>query len=78
MNLSDVFEYLSSEDSDALFSNLSLKCFDGGRLAYWNLFNSRYPPEGNCRLVHQKSISKQLCEIDRVFFFKFCLLQMCQ
>ncbi len=75
MNLSDIFEYMSPEDSDVLFSLLSFRTFDGGRLAYWNLFTQRYPPTDNCKLKFLEHLSWQLRKLDRVFFYDFCVLQ---
>lgn len=75
MNLSDVFEYLSPEDSDILFSLLSSRSFPGGYLAYWNLYTNRYPPVTTCRFKLMEALSEQLRKIDRVFFYEFCVLQ---
>lgn len=74
MNLSDVFEYMSPEDSDFTFTSLCDKIIPGGYLAYWNLFTNRYPPANNSRTL--TDISHELRKIDRGFFFKFCLFKV--
>lgn len=76
MNLSDIFEYMSSEDSDILFTNICSKIVPGGYLAYWNLFRDCQNPASNCKAALQVDFSKELQKIDRVFFFKFHVLKI--
>lgn len=71
MNLSDVFEYMSPEESDFTFTSLCNNIIPGGYLAYWNLFNNHYPPAR----TELTDISHELQKIDRVFFFKFFLFK---
>lgn len=40
-NLSNVFEYMSESETDALLALLAKKIKPGGRIAYWNLFCPR-------------------------------------
>lgn len=76
MNLSDMFEYMSTDKSDHLFSSLSKKLVKDGRLVYWNLFANRFPPP-NCTAKLLEDFSQELQKIDRVFFYsKFCVLQI--
>lgn len=73
--LSDIFEYMSTDHSNALFSLLSQKMVKGGCLVYWNLFADRYPPDGNSTLEFQKQLSLELRKIDRSFCFEVCALK---
>lgn len=63
---------MSDEDSQKTFAQLS-ECIEiGGRVAYWNLFNTRCPPD-SCKLILQKE-AEELHKIDRVFFYsEFCV-----
>lgn len=74
MNLSDIFEYLSPDDSDKLFSLLSQHTVKGGRLIYWVLYSDRYPPlDGSIKFL--KDLSQELLTLSRSFFFKPCVLE---
>ena len=71
-NLSDVFEYMSEDSCSAVFHLLVDKCQPGGRLAYWNLFTPRSPPD----ILLEKQLLRSLSEIeselhrkDRVHFY---------
>jgi S-adenosylmethionine-diacylglycerol 3-amino-3-carboxypropyl transferase len=44
-NLSDVFEYLSPEASDAVFADVARCARPGARVAYWNMMAPRRRPE---------------------------------
>lgn len=76
MNLSDMFEYMSPQDSDILFPELCGKILPGGVLAYWNLFRDCQYPETDSKAKVQKDVSSELQTIDRVFFYKFCVLKI--
>ena len=77
-NLSDLFEYMSSEASEAVFAALADKMAVGGRLAYWNLFTPRHPsPALQPKLTHLKQLSADLHKTDRVFYYsEFCVVQV--
>ena len=74
MNLSDVFEYMSPEDSDYLFTTLGRRLYCGGYLVYWNLFCNHHPPSQNCGVKLLVDITNELQQIDRVFFFEVNVL----
>ncbi len=77
MNLSNIFEYMSPEKSDSLFSLISEKMSEDGLIAYWILFNDRYP-NGNSKFTFLKDISQELHRTDRIFYYKsFCVFQKC-
>ena len=67
-NLSDVFEYMSEDHAREVFKLLARALRPRGRLAYWTLLVPRTPqhiPE----LTYLESISKELHERDRLWFY---------
>jgi len=69
-NLSDVFEYLSPTESDALFTSLATAARPGGRLAYWNMLAPRARPESLAhRLCPLASLGPELLALDKAFFY---------
>lgn len=68
--MSDIFEYMSVEDADKVFSAVSNRMSPGGRLAYWNLYNDRLPSQN---IVHNiqplTKLSRELYKKDRMFFY---------
>ena len=77
MNLSDIFEYMSDENSASLMIMLSTKMPPGGRIAFWNLYNDRLPPKDNPNILFLEDLSQKLYKEDRVFFYKaFCVIQI--
>lgn len=75
MNLSDIFEYMSTEESDLLFTKLFTKTFPGGYLAYWNLFRDCNPPTSDCRATLVE-LADKLQKSSRMFCFKFRLVSV--
>jgi S-adenosylmethionine-diacylglycerol 3-amino-3-carboxypropyl transferase len=65
-NLSDLFEYLSSADAEALFDKLGRSLRTGGRFAYWNLLVPRAPRDPEGRL---STVCSGPSRTDRVFFY---------
>jgi S-adenosylmethionine-diacylglycerol 3-amino-3-carboxypropyl transferase len=69
-NLSDLFEYLSPESSDALFELLATRLRCGGRLCYWNLLVPRSAPARlRRRLVPDRALAHRLWLRDRAWFY---------
>ncbi|XP_065832489.1 uncharacterized protein [Oscarella lobularis] len=69
MNLSDVFEYMSEEATESMFSLLADHMPSGGRLAYWTLFLHRAPSE-SLQLRPLTELSERLFkEEDRSTFY---------
>ena len=64
MNLSDIFEYLSPEQTDQLFQSLSAHLEPKGRIAYWSLLVDRLPPR-NLEILNLKNLPA-----DRLWFYK--------
>ena len=76
MNLSDIFEYMSDENSAALMTMLITKMPPGGRIAFWNLYNDRLPPKDNPNILFLQDLSQELHKEDRVLFYKaFYIIQ---
>jgi S-adenosylmethionine-diacylglycerol 3-amino-3-carboxypropyl transferase len=70
-NLSDLFEYLSPEDSEALFVALGEAMRPGGHIAYWNLFVPRAPAkDSRARLRSYPATADALWRDDRAFFYR--------
>ncbi len=69
-NLSDVFEYLSEDASDALMGQIARAGRPGARLGYWNLFVPRQRPAHLADvLVPQEALAAELSRQDRAFVY---------
>jgi S-adenosylmethionine:diacylglycerol 3-amino-3-carboxypropyl transferase len=70
LNLSDVFEYVSSENAERCFAEIARVGRHGARLAYWNTFVPRSRPE---RLAHKirplTDLAQRLHAQDKAFFY---------
>ena len=70
-NLSDLFEYLSDEATDALFEALGTQLRPGGRVCFWNLLVPREPPPAlRPRLRAKTELASALYERDRSWFYR--------
>ena len=70
MNLSDLFEYLSVEETDHFLSLLSENMVSGGRIAFWNHLNDRSPGSTlKLKLRELRSLGSALFAQDRTFFY---------
>jgi len=69
-NFSDVFEYLSEDDSDRVFEQVARVGCSGGRLAYWNMLVPRHRPEKlSQRIKPMPELSERLHHAARTFFY---------
>jgi len=69
-NFSDVFEYLSEEDSDAVFDSVARVGTPGGRVAYWNMLVPRHRPERlGSRIRPLPELSERLHQAAKTFFY---------
>jgi S-adenosylmethionine-diacylglycerol 3-amino-3-carboxypropyl transferase len=69
-NFSDVFEYLSEDDSDRVFEQVARVGRSGGRLAYWNMLVPRHRPEKlHRRIKSMPELSARLHQAARTFFY---------
>jgi S-adenosylmethionine-diacylglycerol 3-amino-3-carboxypropyl transferase len=69
-NLSDIFEYMSTENYHALLEKLVARGRPGGRLAYWNMLVPRSRPESMAgRLRPLAELAARLHQEDKAFFY---------
>ncbi len=69
-NLSDIFEYVTPEQSEALYARLIKSARPGARLAYWNMLVPRKCPEGSAdQMKSLRSTAKTLFLKDKAFFY---------
>jgi S-adenosylmethionine-diacylglycerol 3-amino-3-carboxypropyl transferase len=69
-NLSDIFEYMTEENTAALLARLADASRKGGRLAYWNMLAPRWRPEALApRLRRRPDLAEPLFAQDRAFFY---------
>lgn len=69
-NLSDIFEYLTPEQTEVLYGELLDAAAPGARLAYWNLLVPRScPPRFSERVRCHEERAAQLLFEDRAFFY---------
>lgn len=79
-NLSDIFEYMSEENSGILLERLADVGRSGARLAYWNMLAPRRRP---ARLAHRlrplDDLAAQLFHLDKAFFYSaFVVEEVCR
>ena len=68
--MSDVFEYMSPEDTDAMFTVLAKRMVKGGRIAFWNHVCPRQPSAAlSDRVKVLTGLSNELYRRDRVFYY---------
>lgn len=69
-NLSDIFEYMSEENTEAILGALAEASAPGGRLAYWNMLAPRRRPEAlAARLQPRQDVAGPLFAQDKAFFY---------
>ncbi len=70
-NLSNIFEYCSPAETEALFEQLAHTFRSGGRLAYWNMLVPRSAPAALAgRLRPLRELSRELHRTDRALFYR--------
>jgi S-adenosylmethionine-diacylglycerol 3-amino-3-carboxypropyl transferase len=70
-NLSDIFEYMSTENATALFERLAEAGRPGARLAYWNMMVPRRASELlPSRFRRLEELSRRLFLEDKAFFYR--------
>lgn len=75
-NLSDIFEYMSEENSSALLEKLADGGRNGARLAYWNMLAPRRRPERLAdRLLSRNEVATTLFRQDKAFFYSAFLVE---
>lgn len=75
-NLSDIFEYMSADASDALLERLAIAGRVGGRLLYWNMLARRQRPERLAdRLRPLDELARELHNMDKAFFYRALVIE---
>jgi S-adenosylmethionine-diacylglycerol 3-amino-3-carboxypropyl transferase len=75
-NLSDIFEYMSEENYEALLRWLVSAASPGGRLAYWNMLVPRQRPESMAlQLQPLSECAAKLHQQDKAFFYSRFVLE---
>jgi S-adenosylmethionine-diacylglycerol 3-amino-3-carboxypropyl transferase len=75
-NLSDIFEYMSSENTATLLERLADASRPGGRLAYWNMLAPRRRPESLAhRLRPREDLAGPLFEQDKAYFYSALVIE---
>ena len=70
-NLSDLFEYLSDEETEGLLRRMASKMRPGGRLAYWNMLVDRKRPDSLSDLLQpHPELAHRLWQKDRNPFYR--------
>jgi S-adenosylmethionine-diacylglycerol 3-amino-3-carboxypropyl transferase len=69
-NLSDIFEYMSEENTRRLLEQIAASARPGGRLAYWNMLVPRSRPEALAgRFRPLTELAEKLHRQDKAFFY---------
>ena len=69
-NLSDIFEYMSEENTTKLLKSIRTHSTQGARLAYWNMLAPRSRPDSmKDTLRPLTELSNRLFEQDKAFFY---------
>ncbi|MCP5534997.1 MAG: DUF3419 family protein [Akkermansiaceae bacterium] len=69
-NLSDIFEYMSGENTGALLRSIDAHSHRGARLAYWNMLAPRSRPEHLAQSIKPlPELSAALFDQDKAFFY---------
>lgn len=75
-NLSDIFEYMSEENTAALLKQLADAGAPESRLAYWNMLAPRRRPKSLASLLMTRDdIAKPLFEKDKAFFYSAFIVE---
>lgn len=69
-NLSDIFEYMSEENTQSLLADIHAHSSKGARIAYWNMLAPRASSENlRDRIKPLTKLSKNLFYEDKAFFY---------
>ncbi|MBV8669114.1 MAG: DUF3419 family protein, partial [Candidatus Eremiobacteraeota bacterium] len=75
-NLSDIFEYMSVDNYEALLTRLVRAARRGSRIAYWNMLAPRTRPASlSGRLRELTDVARDLHERDKAFFYSRFVLE---
>ena len=69
-NLSDIFEYMSEENTETLLRQIHSSSTSGSRLAYWNMLAPRSRPDSmSSQIKPLHDLSRSLFNQDKAFFY---------
>jgi S-adenosylmethionine-diacylglycerol 3-amino-3-carboxypropyl transferase len=75
-NLSDIFEYMSEENTEKLLEKIIESSNPSARLAYWNMLAPRSRPESLASRLHScTEEANELFEKDRAFFYSKFIIE---
>lgn len=75
-NLSDIFEYLSPETSEALLTQIAETARRGGRLAYWNMLTPRSASSSlQKKILSRPDLGTALHARDKAFFYSAFIVE---
>lgn len=75
-NLSDIFEYMSEENTTKLLKSIHTHSTQGARLAYWNMLAPRSRPDSmENSLRPLTELSNRLFEQDKAFFYSAFIVE---
>jgi S-adenosylmethionine-diacylglycerol 3-amino-3-carboxypropyl transferase len=75
-NLSDIFDYMSAQNTATLLEQLANASAPGGRLAYWNMLAPRRRPESLAnRLAPREDLARALFAKDKAFFYSALIVE---
>lgn len=75
-NLSDIFEYVSSERYEQLLKAIVRRARPGARLIYWNMLVSRSRPQSLAQSISQNEpLAQRLFQRNQTFFYKRLLIE---
>jgi S-adenosylmethionine-diacylglycerol 3-amino-3-carboxypropyl transferase len=76
LNLSDIFEYMSPQATDAILSVIADRCPSGGRAVYWNMLVPRSHGDGlAARWRLREDLSGPLLKQDKAFFYSRLVIE---
>ncbi len=75
-NLSDIFEYMSEENTENLLRQIHASSDPGARLAYWNMLAPRSRPETlSAHIKPLPTLSQKLFTQDKAFFYSAFIVE---
>jgi S-adenosylmethionine-diacylglycerol 3-amino-3-carboxypropyl transferase len=75
-NLSDIFEYMSEENSATILKNIHQHSNLGARIAYWNMLAPRARPETLAAQISSlEELSETLFKLDKAFFYSAFIVE---
>lgn len=75
-NLSDIFEYMSPGNAEALLRKLALSGNKGARLAYWNMLVPRSRPDTLAAYLNRlPGVAAELFARDKAFFYSRLVIE---